>query len=72
MPFLLRKQNADLPFLSSLFHLLLARLVEFATLHLGPNGKVVFHPYKPEEIEQLLKDENVKALIEEKEKEMNQ
>ncbi|KAJ3277576.1 protein with putative role during mitosis [Blyttiomyces sp. JEL0837] len=44
--------------------------LEFATLHLdSETGKIVYHPYKPEEIEKLLTDENVKAIIEEKEKE---
>ncbi|KAJ3027470.1 protein with putative role during mitosis [Rhizophlyctis rosea] len=33
--------------------------LEFATLHVGSGGKIVYHPYKPQEIEALLKEEGV-------------
>ncbi|KAI9341528.1 nucleophile aminohydrolase [Zopfochytrium polystomum] len=45
--------------------------LEFATLHQGANGAVVYHAYTPAEIEALLEAENVKKIIEDKEKENN-
>ncbi|KAJ3206867.1 protein with putative role during mitosis [Dinochytrium kinnereticum] len=45
--------------------------LEFATLHKGEDGNMVYHPYSAEEIEKLLKEENVKGIIEETQKENN-
>ncbi|KAJ3196711.1 protein with putative role during mitosis [Irineochytrium annulatum] len=46
--------------------------LEFATLRLGADGSVIYHPFKPEEIEKLLKDENVAKMLEDQQKEANQ
>ncbi|KAJ3300460.1 protein with putative role during mitosis [Borealophlyctis nickersoniae] len=36
-----------------------AEKLEFATLHMGPGGKVEYKPYKPQDIEALLREEGV-------------
>ena len=47
------------------------RTVEFATLHRNARGEAVYHPYKPAEIDQLLKDEDVQGLIRARQEEEN-
>ncbi|KAJ3074886.1 Proteasome subunit alpha type-4 [Podochytrium sp. JEL0797] len=42
--------------------------LEFATLSRGENGKIVYKPYSAADIEKLLQDENVKKILEDKEK----
>ncbi|TPX34686.1 hypothetical protein SmJEL517_g02746 [Synchytrium microbalum] len=45
--------------------------LEFATLHRNAKGEIVYHAYKPAEIDQLLKDEDVVSLIKARQEEEN-
>ncbi|KAJ3058549.1 hypothetical protein HDU99_006755, partial [Rhizoclosmatium hyalinum] len=42
--------------------------LEFATLSKNASGKIVYKPYTSADIEKLLLDENVKKILEDKEK----